>query len=631
MKHAKIALASLSILTILSSCAPAPRAKLTEFQRKADMNWLLSQIETNYAPLEYKQKLHHIDYEKLKDHYLDDAAKDQSNEEFYRLMFKLVAEFKDGHFSAGLSMSSLPGRSTVTYLGFSGLRKGENFKVTKFLPTFKDAKDYPIKINDEIIEMDGLSMREAVNQQLVPMRNIGNNESNFTGLVGKLFSRSSMNFPVTKEGMTKIKLKRGDKILTVEVPWITRDYVEFNKEQAEATAKKAQEAGSNLQQQMAEIIGMVQSLGGNAYISDTHIKNMLIKAKDATELKNLFLQTASRLTALDTFEYKRMDPVADVLDLYEILGKKFETGEEKKVDPKAPVTNIDLLKKERFVPAKIIPIAASKTYPAYVGVFEANKKRSTVGYIRLSTFSPEGSEDDVVKEFKATLNSFRDFGENGVDKIIIDMLNNGGGSLGLGIRLAQALSHDQIKLPQLTMRLNDAWMDSLEGASLKNDNDAKAEISRMGFASMLKAFQRGERMSPVIDMINLYPFSNEANLDLAIFDQPYKPKIVALVNEMCASMCDIFSSILRDNKLATLVGKQTMGAGGNVVQHAAAPNSGLQVNVTESLIISPNGDYLENNGVKPDVQVEVTNSADLLYKEVIEKAVETLNKDSSQT
>jgi C-terminal processing protease CtpA/Prc len=87
-------------------------------------------------------------------------------------------------------------------------------------------------------------------------------------------------------------------------------------------------------------------------------------------------------------------------------------------------------------------------------------------------------------------------------------------------------------------------------------------------------------------------------------------------------MCDIFTSSMKDNGLATVVGSKTMGAGGNVTTHIASPVAGLILNQTESLLYNKAGAELENNGVEPDVALDTVEARDGKYSSVIAKALE---------
>lgn len=171
----------------------------------------------------------------------------------------------------------------------------------------------------------------------------------------------------------------------------------------------------------------------------------------------------------------------------------------------------------------------------------------------------------------------------------------------MGSRLAQTLSPKKIALPEMVFKLNDNWIDSFENAYLsQSSSDSERELSRRILNGLLEDMAQGKRVSSNHAVESLFPFSLKRNLDIATKEGETVFKTVLLVNEMCASMCDIFAAMLQDNKLAKVFGQQTMGAGGNVTMHGQAPNSGFLLQQTESLIIRSNGDCLENNGVIPD-------------------------------
>jgi len=87
-------------------------------------------------------------------------------------------------------------------------------------------------------------------------------------------------------------------------------------------------------------------------------------------------------------------------------------------------------------------------------------------------------------------------------------------------------------------------------------------------------------------------------------------------------MCDMFSALLIDNKMAITLGSKTMGAGGNVVSHREAPNSHLIVNQTESMVLRRDGSEVENRGTDPTIPVNVVETVADKYEPVRKKAIE---------
>jgi carboxyl-terminal processing protease len=78
--------------------------------------------------------------------------------------------------------------------------------------------------------------------------------------------------------------------------------------------------------------------------------------------------------------------------------------------------------------------------------------------------------------------------------------------------------------------------------------------------------------------------------------------IVVLVNEGSASASEILAGALQDHKLATLVGKKTFGKG--LVQGISDLKDGSALKITVAKWMTPNGTYINKNGIEPDVAVE---------------------------
>src|SRR5690606_30412519 len=69
---------------------------------------------------------------------------------------------------------------------------------------------------------------------------------------------------------------------------------------------------------------------------------------------------------------------------------------------------------------------------------------------------------------------------------------------------------------------------------------------------------------------------------------------------------DAFPALMKDNGRVTLFGAQTTGAGGNVSEYGPLANSHFKFSLTESLMVRPNGEYMENRGIVPDIAYSIT-------------------------
>ncbi|MBR5137890.1 MAG: S41 family peptidase [Clostridia bacterium] len=102
-------------------------------------------------------------------------------------------------------------------------------------------------------------------------------------------------------------------------------------------------------------------------------------------------------------------------------------------------------------------------------------------------------------------------------------------------------------------------------------------------------------------------------------------EIVILINEYSASASEVFTGIMKDYKLATIVGTTTFGKG--IVQSMHVFDDGSALKFTTSSYFTPGGYEIHGNGIAPDVDEPIDPKYELYSPAVIPEGCDNqLNK-----
>ncbi len=201
------------------------------------------------------------------------------------------------------------------------------------------------------------------------------------------------------------------------------------------------------------------------------------------------------------------------------------------------------------------------------GINEVLIKNSSIAYIRLSQFGDNTNKEWplIISDLSLKINQEENF-----KGIILDLRNNPGGYL------------------------DDAVFISSE--FLKRGETVVSE-EREGVEKVVKKVTR----------TGLF------------LDKP----IIVLINEGSASASEIVAGALRDNKKILLIGQKSFGKG--TIQQAEDLGSGAGLHVTVAKWLTPNGTWVNGNGLEPDIKVSFDEN-DPSIDTQLEKAVEELLK-----
>lgn len=201
------------------------------------------------------------------------------------------------------------------------------------------------------------------------------------------------------------------------------------------------------------------------------------------------------------------------------------------------------------------------------------------------------------------------------DVLILDQTNNPGGFVSTVSTISSFFARESIRDVQFALRPSRKWLGKfqeingiVEQMLAADPNDAAANALKARFAYLEELV-----WSSLRDRVFLTtPFSLDLTGALGVINPSpavrYTKPVLMLINEFDFSGGDVFPAIMRDSNRAVLFGHRTSGAGGNVDEYGPLTNSGLKFNLTESLIIRPNGQFIENLGVAPQIEYKVTDA-----------------------
>jgi C-terminal processing protease CtpA/Prc len=279
-----------------------------------------------------------------------------------------------------------------------------------------------------------------------------------------------------------------------------------------------------------------------------------------------------------------------------------------------------------YLPAlgeKIWESTKESLFSAYI--FRSPKNK-LIGYIRMPNYvcsiQDEGRSEskdtaECLKEFAEVMAKF----EKVTDGLVIDQLNNPGGSVFYLYALASTLTDQPLFAPRHRMAVSQENV--FEGISnipelekVTNDEEAKKLVGEslegypvsyqvvqyiiQYFRFMSDEFKAGRKLTTPyyiwgVDQINPHPTSR------------YTKPVLMLVNSLDFSGGDFFPAILQDNKRITVMGTRTAGAGGYVGQLSYPNLFGVaSFSLTGSIAERINKRPIENLGVTPDVPYELT-------------------------
>ena len=524
------------------------RANETALQKSMmnSLDFIEESFSTLYAPAQWKHDHFgwslQAEVEKAKEKVLSNPQMDVKS--FHKVVNELVLSPKDYHVSASFYSTEM---ATLPLL----IRSAEGrFFIAYINRNELSEESFPFNVGDEVVAFDGKNV-EVLIQQIILDQGQGTPETDRSlaeMTLTKRRGRLSMSVP---QGPVTLSIKAKDQELVVDHQLI------WNYEP--------------------------EKFGYDSINANIKPKNVSSKKEKVNLKKYSFLNPIAKTWMTN----------ANNENLWTIGGKK------------------------SFIPELGTKIwEASEDNQFYAYIFK-NEEGKLIGYVRIASYSVE-DEMKAVSDFAKVISHM----EKVTDSLVIDQINNPGGSVFYLYTLVSMLTNTAIATPKHHMAITQTdvaealkYLPEIE--ALKTDEDVKKWIGEdaasgfpmnMSFIRFVRSFYQfilnewnaGRRLT------NPYFIWGVDKINPSQVTQYTKP-ILLLVNELDFSGGDFFPAILQDAKRVKILGTRTAGAGGYVLSQTFPNYLGIEdFSITGSLAKRVNNSPIENLGVTPDIQYQLT-------------------------
>ncbi len=523
------------------------------------MQALAAQFAKRYAPYEWKRDVYGADLLNAAP-FVDRAAAAKNDLEFYDIQIDYVAQLHDAHVAL-LLPSDFYAR-----LGLSLDIYDDKVLIDGISRSLLPQRDYPFEIGDELVSLDGRSAEEWI-RDLSKYAEAANPRTTRRIAAYLIATRSQEAIPgaaLLGDKASVVVRRRSGEMETYSMPWVKSGtpMLAAGPVPSPKTQRRASRRG----------------LPGGGGLLPPYLEPLRDLMYAAVAPSKAVISTGS------------LQPVFSMPPNFRVrLGRPY----------------VDYF---------------------YSGTYEAGGK--TLGYLRIPDFIPD---DDITA--LQQLDREIAYMQANTDGLIVDVTNNGGGyvfyttevarrliprpfrTMGFELRATAemvqkfSLSYDYARLlgaPQYTLDQCAALLEEVRAAY--RDNRGRTGPLPLDYLYI----------TPPAPSLEVPPVTDRSGNVTA-----YSKPVMVLVGELSFSAAESFAAIMQDNQAALIAGARTAGAGGTPAYYDAGAYSETYVAVTRGLMARknpvvtpdfPTTSYLENVGVRPDVELEYQTRDNLMNR-----------------
>lgn len=550
------------LTALFSLGALLAHADLTPAQKTADLTQLAAMYAKRYGPYEWKRDVIGFDLMNLQP-WLDRAAQTKDDLDFYDLLIEYVASLNDAHdvFTLQSNFSASLGFSTDIYDGKT--------LIDSISRSVLPVAQYPFQVGDELVSVDGKATTEiiqAYRKYSIAANARSTSRQAATFITVRPQSRIPRAHEIGDTAAVVIQRQNGN-LETYNIPWIKRGTPLLN-------------AGSPLS----------PSTAGSPLIA------------------------RSKPRASGAADGDDSDPDPDYMNLLKDLW-----------NVTVPTDPSTILNFGTVQPVFALPdgfkqrLGNGPTDVFFSGTYQAGGY--TIGFIRIPSFAPP-STTLAIQQLQQEVAFF----QQNTDGLVIDDMRNPGGSVCYDETVASYFMAGSWRPLGFALRATASWIEnfsaSLTSAKRLNAPQYVIDLYGLYLKDVLTAFAENRGMTGPLPLCTS-TFDRSPALDSKGNSIAYTKPLIVLTDEFSASGGDAFPAMLQDAQRGPIVGFRSMGAGGDVIDVPGTTYSAGNTRVTESMMIRKNNTittdfppapYVENIGVRPDVEIDYMTRDNLLQR-----------------
>jgi hypothetical protein len=547
---------TIGIALLASLVVPACFGQLTPEQKEQDFDVLAGLYAKNYAPYEWKKQAFGFDLLRTAP-WLERVRSSKSDLEFYEICIEYVSSLQDSHVWFGVP-SDFRATLNIGLDIYDGKVLIEAINRTR-LPLAR----FPFVIGDEVVSVDGVAV-EAVIENLSKFVRQANPRSTRRFAAAYIASRSQAVIPRAPElgeSATVVVRRANGAEETYTLPWT--------------------KTGTPL------TVGPVPSP------------------------KRTAVRGASRIDDADPVPDQEAAPPA-----YERAWRKVQQSG---VSDSRGLVGYGARNPIYALPAGFLLRQGASAADFFVsGTYQSAGQR--IGYIRIpnyGTLSPA-----VLTTFEREIAFF----QQNTDGLVVDQMRNTGGYLCFGENVVARLTPNEFRPIGYQIRATRAWLldfyNDLQSARAGGADTWIIDLYESLFQQVNQAYSDNRGLTGPVPLcspgMTRQPAKDSAGRSIA-----YTKPLLMLIDEFSTSTADSVPAMLQDAGRGILFGMRTNGAGGtNTSFYTGAYSEGL-AGMTLGIMTRkepiatpeyPTGPYIENIGVRPDIEYDYMTRDNLLQQ-----------------